>query len=35
MGDAKRMIKGQPPMEGIVFNHFKEVDEITEDNYDA
>ena len=33
--DAKRMIKEQPPMEDIVYNHFEEVDEITEDNYDA
>ena len=32
--DAKRMIKGQPPMEDIVYNHFEEVDKIIEDNYD-
>ena len=33
--DAKRMMKGQPPMEDIVYNHIEEVNEITEDNYDA
>ena len=33
--DAKRMIRGLPPMEDIVYNHFEEVDEIIEDNYDA
>ena len=33
--DAKRMIRGLQPMEDIVYNHFEEVDEIIEDNYDA
>ena len=32
--DAKRM-KGQPPMEDIVYNHFEEVDKIIEDNHEA
>ena len=33
--DAKRMTKGQPPMEDIVYNHFEEVNKIIEDNHEA
>ena len=33
--DAKRIIRGLQPMEDIVYNHFGEVDEIIEDDYDA
>ena len=28
-------MKGQPPMEDIVYNHFEEVDKIIEDNHEA
>ena len=33
--DAKRILKGKQPIEDAVYNHFEELEENLEDNYDA